>query len=189
MVECSNCGLMINKNDKKCPRCGHVFDVKKKEKKILTGVGVAAVGAGVIGAGIASHEKENKSAIENLKNNTISKKTEKIEKVETAKKADAKDIVESSSKKQTETQKTAYESKNYNDSLEIDKTKESTTKENAPAEKGQKTTEEDNAQKETDNHEEIAKTDNIDHIGIDENESVAEEIKTLLEKIRSEERR
>ena len=186
MVECSNCGLMINKNDKKCPRCGHVFDVKKKEKEILTGVGVAAVGAGVIGAGIASHEKENKSAIENLKNNTISKKTEKIEKVETAKKADAKDIVESSSKKQTETQKTAYESKKYNDSLEIDKTKESTTKENAPAEKGQKTTEEDNAQKETDNHEEIAKTDNIDHIGIDENESVAEEIKTLLEKISEE---
>ena len=71
MVECSNCGLMINKNDKKCPRCGHIFDVKKKEKEILTGVGVAAVGAGVIGAGIASHEKENKSAIENLKNNTI----------------------------------------------------------------------------------------------------------------------
>lgn len=186
MVECSNCGLMINKNDKKCPRCGHVFDVKKKEKEILTGVGVAAVGAGVIGAGIASHEKENKSAIENLKNNTISKKTEKIEKVETAKKADAKDIVESSSKKQTETQKTAYESKKYNDSLEIDKTKESTTKENAPAEKGQKTTEEDNAQKETDNHEEIAKTDNTDDIEIDENESVSEEIKTLLEKISKE---
>lgn len=186
MVECSNCGLMINKNDKKCPRCGHVFDVKKKEKKILTGVGVAAVGAGVIGAGIASHEKENKSAIENLKNNTISKKTEKIEKVETAKKVDAKDIVESSSKKQTETQKTAYESKKYNDSLEIDKTKESTTKENAPAEKGQKTTEEDNAQKETDNHEEIAKTDNTDDIEIDENESASEEIKTLLEKISEE---
>ena len=186
MVECSNCGLMINKNDKKCPRCGHVFDVKKKEKKILTGVGVAAVGAGVIGAGIASHEKENKNAIENLKNNTISKKTEKIEKVETAKKADAKDIVESSSKKQTETQKTAYESKKYNDSLEIDKTKESTTKENVPAEKGQKTTEEDNTQKETDNHEEIAKTDNTDDIEIDENESVSEEIKTLLEKISEE---
>lgn len=186
MVECSNCGLMINKNDKKCPRCGHVFDVKKKEKKILTGVGVAAVGAGVIGAGIASHEKENKNAIENLKNNTISKKTEKIEKVETAKKADAKDIVESSSKKQTEAQKTAYESKKYNDSLEIDKTKESTTKENVPAEKGQKTTEEDNAQKETDNHEEIAKTDNTDDIEIDENESASEEIKTLLEKISEE---
>lgn len=186
MVECSNCGLMINKNDKKCPRCGHVFDVKKKEKEILTGVGAAAVGAGVIGAGIASHEKENKTSIENLKNNTISKKTEKIEKVETAKKVDAKDIIESSSKKQPETQKTAYESKKYNDSLEIDETKESTTKENVPAEKGQKTYEEDNTQKETDNHEEIAKTDNTDDIEIDENESVSEEIKTFLEKISEE---
>ena len=51
MIECSSCGLMINKNDKKCPRCGHVFDVHKKQKDILTGVGAAAVGAGVIAAG------------------------------------------------------------------------------------------------------------------------------------------
>lgn len=119
MIECSSCGLMINKNDKKCPRCGHVFDVHKKEKDILTGVGATVSGAGVIAAGVISHEKETKNTIKSIKNNALKKSTEKIENTESVKKADSKTTTRTNNQNKKQTSSTAYESKKYNDSLEL----------------------------------------------------------------------
>lgn len=126
MIECSSCGLMINKNDKKCPRCGHVFDVHKKEKDILTGVGATAAGAGVIAAGVVSHEKETKNTIKSIKNNTLKKSTEKIENTESVKKADSKTTTRTNNQNKKQTSSTAYENKKYNDSLELSESSNST---------------------------------------------------------------
>ncbi len=126
MIECSSCGLMINKNDKKCPRCGHVFDVHKKQKDILTGVGAAAVGAGVIAAGVASHEKETKKVIKSIKNNSSDKSTEKLENTESIKKTDSTVTTKNNNQKTVQTSTTAYENKKYNDSLEINESNNST---------------------------------------------------------------
>lgn len=126
MIECSSCGLMINKNDKKCPRCGHVFDVHKKEKDILTGVGATAAGAGVIAAGVISHEKETKNTIKSIKNNALKKNTEKIENTESVKKADSKTTTRTNNQNKKQTSPTAYETKKYNDSLELSESGNST---------------------------------------------------------------
>ena len=135
MIECSSCGLMINKNDKKCPRCGHVFDVHKKQKYILTGVGAAAVGAGVIAAGVASHEKETKSTIKSVKNNAFKKSTEKIENTESVKKADLKVTTKNNNPKTDQTSTTAYGNKKYNDSLEINENNNSTKNDSSNSKK------------------------------------------------------
>ena len=135
MIECSSCGLMINKNDKKCPRCGHVFDVHKKQKDILTGVGAAAVGAGVIAAGVASHEKETKSTIKSVKNNAFKKSTEKIENTESVKKADLKVTTKNNNPKTDQTSTTAYGNKKYNDSLEINENNNSTKNDSSNSKK------------------------------------------------------
>ena len=168
MIECSSCGLMVNKNDRKCPRCGHVFDVKKKKKDVLAGVGAAAAGAGVIAAGIASHEKKSKSAIEKIKKNTISKNKEKIEKAESVKKNNAENNDENA------TSKTAYESGKYNDSLEIDSEKDSTSLEN-----NELSTESVDA----DITKEDLKVVLESLVDDQENSEICEEIKNLLEKL------
>lgn len=135
MIECSSCGLMINKNDKKCPRCGHVFDVHKKQKDILTGVGAAAVGAGVIAAGVASHEKKTKSTIKSVKNNAFKKSTEKIENTESVKKTDSKVTTKNNNPKTDQTSATAYGNKKYNDSSEINESNNSTKNDSSNSEK------------------------------------------------------